>query len=48
MGPMSLCVESYLPLTVKCFMNGHCYVAQELQRAGVRSRMSRQRHSEMR
>ena len=39
MGPMSLCVASYLPFTVNCFMNGHSYVAQELQRAGVRFRM---------
>ena len=36
MGPMSLCVASYLPFTVSCFMNGHSYVAQELCRAGVR------------
>ena len=36
MGPMSLCVASYLPFTVSCFLNGHSYVAQELRRAGVR------------
>lgn len=36
MGPMSLCVASYLPFTVSCFMNGHSCVAQELRRAGVR------------
>ena len=39
MGPMSLCVGSYLPFTVNCFLNGHSYVAQELRRAGVRFRM---------
>ena len=39
MGPMSLCVASYLPFTVNCFMNGHSYVAQELSRVGVRFRM---------
>ena len=39
MGPMSLCVASYLPFTVSCFMNGHSYVAQELRRAGVRFQM---------
>ena len=39
MGPMSLCVASYLPFTVSCFLNGHSYVAQELRRAGVRFRM---------
>ena len=38
MGPMSLCVASYLPFTVSCFMNGHSYVAQELWHAGVRFR----------
>ena len=27
MGPMSLCVASYLPFTVSCFMNGHSYGA---------------------
>ena len=27
MGPMSLCVASYLPFSVNCFMNGHSYVA---------------------
>ena len=39
MGPMSLCVASYLPFTVSCFLNGHSYVAQELRRAGVRFRL---------
>ena len=39
MGPMSLCVASYLPFTVSCFMNGHSYVAQELRRAEVPFRM---------
>ena len=35
MGAMSLCVASYLPFSVNCFMNGHSYVAGELRRAGV-------------
>ena len=39
MGPMSLCVASYLPFTVSCFLNGHSFVAQELRRAGVRFQM---------
>ena len=39
MGPMSLCVASYLPFSVNCFMNGHSYVAGELRRAGVPFRM---------
>ena len=38
-GPMSLCVASYLPCSVNCFMNGHSYVAGELRRAGVAFRM---------
>ena len=39
MGPMSLCVASYLPFSVNCFMNGHSYVAAELHRADVPFRM---------
>ena len=38
-GPMSLCVASYLPFSVNCFMNGHSYVAGQLRRAGVAFRM---------
>ena len=38
MGPMSLCVASYLPFGVNCYMNGHSYLAQHLQRAGIRFR----------
>ena len=39
MGPMSLCVASYLPFSVNCFMNGHSFLAGELQRVGVGFRM---------
>ena len=39
MRPMSLCVASYLPFSVNCFMNGHSYVAGELRRPGVAFRM---------
>ena len=39
MGPMSLCVASYLPFSVNCFMNGHSFLAGELRRAGVAFRM---------
>ena len=39
MGPMSLCVASYLPFTVSCFVNGHSFLAQELRRGGVSFRM---------
>ena len=38
MGPMSLCVASYLPFGVNCYMHGHSYLAQHLQRAGIRFR----------
>jgi hypothetical protein len=36
MGPMSLRVASYFPFNVTCYLNGHSFVAQELQRDGVR------------
>lgn len=36
MGPMSLRVGTYLPFTLGCIMNGHSYLAQALQREGVR------------
>jgi hypothetical protein len=35
MGPMSLRVGTYLPFTVRCYLNGHSFLAQELTRAGV-------------
>ena len=38
MGPMSVRVATYFPFNVTCFMNGHSFVAQELQRDGVRFR----------
>lgn len=38
MGPMSVRVASYFPFNVTCYLNGHSFVAQELQRAGVRFR----------
>jgi hypothetical protein len=38
MGPMSLRVASYFPFNVTCYLNGHSFVAQELERDGVRFR----------
>jgi hypothetical protein len=38
MGPMSVRVASYFPFNVTCYLNGHSFVAQELQREGVRFR----------
>ena len=38
MGPMSVRVASYFPFNVTCYLNGHSFVAQELQRDGVRFR----------
>src|SRR5438105_2469561 len=38
MGPMSVRVATYCPFNVTCYLNGHSFVAQELQRDGVRFR----------
>src|SRR5207253_1496106 len=38
MGPMSVRVASYLPFNVTCYLNGHSFLAQELDRGGVRFR----------
>ena len=35
MGPMSLRVGSYLPFTLGCYMNGHSYLARQLEQQGV-------------
>lgn len=35
MGPLSLRVGTYLPFTVRCYLNGHSFLAQELTRDGV-------------
>jgi len=40
MGPMSVRVASYFPFNVTCYLNGHSFVAQELQRDGVRFRQA--------
>jgi hypothetical protein len=38
MGPMSVRVASYFPFNVTCYLNGHSFLAQELQRDGLRFR----------
>lgn len=38
MGPMSLRVASYLPFSLNCYMNGHGFLMQQLQRAGIEFR----------
>jgi len=38
MGPMSVRVGSYFPFNVTLYFNGHSFVAQELERVGVRFR----------
>ena len=35
LGPMSLRVASFLPFTVTAYLNGHNFIARELQRAGI-------------
>lgn len=40
MGPMSVRVASYFPFNVTCYLNGHSFVATELQRDGVRYRQA--------
>lgn len=37
---MSVRVASYFPFNVTCYLNGHSFVAQELQRVGVRFRQA--------
>jgi hypothetical protein len=38
LGPMILCVGSFLPFQTTYYLNGHHYIAGELQRAGIRFR----------
>jgi hypothetical protein len=38
MGPMSVRVATYFPFNVTLYFNGHSFVAQELERVGVRFR----------
>jgi hypothetical protein len=36
LGPMILCVGSFLPFSTRYWINGHSFIARELQRQGVR------------
>lgn len=36
LGPMVLCVGSFLPLSTRYWINGHSFIAGQLQRQGVR------------
>jgi len=38
LGPMAMCVGSFLPFQTTYYLNGHHYIAGELQRRGVRFR----------
>ncbi|MBM3275283.1 MAG: hypothetical protein FJZ00_09025, partial [Candidatus Sericytochromatia bacterium] len=38
LGPLVLCVGSFLPFQTTYYLNGHHYIARELQRHGVRFR----------
>lgn len=40
MGPMSIRVASYFPFNVTCYLNGHSFVARELQRDGIHFRQA--------
>jgi hypothetical protein len=35
LGPMILCVGSFLPFTTRYWINGHSFIASELQRQGI-------------
>ena len=38
LGPMSMCVGSFLPFQITYYLNGHHYIEQELLRQGIRFR----------
>jgi hypothetical protein len=38
LGPIALCVGSFLPFSVSYYLNGHHFIERELERAGVRFR----------
>jgi hypothetical protein len=38
LGPMVLCVGSFLPFQTRYWINGHSFIASELQRQGIRFR----------
>jgi hypothetical protein len=38
LGPIILCVGSFLPFQTRYWINGHCFIASELQRRSIRFR----------
>lgn len=38
MGPMSMRVATYLPFNLTCYLNGHSYLAQQMDIAGIKYR----------
>lgn len=38
LGPMALCVGSFLPFSITYYLNGHHFIERQLQRAGVQFR----------
>jgi hypothetical protein len=38
LGPIALCVGSFLPFSITYYLNGHSYIQRELERAGVQFR----------
>ena len=35
LGPIALCVGSFLPFSITYYLNGHCFIEHQLKRAGV-------------
>ena len=35
LGPIALCVGSFLPFQINCWLNGHSFMQQQLQRQGI-------------
>jgi hypothetical protein len=44
LGPIALCVGSFLPFSITYYLNGHHCIEQQLRRAGVRFRKDRAAH----
>jgi hypothetical protein len=38
LGPIALCVGSFLPFSITCYLNGHHFIEQQLRRAGMEFR----------
>ena len=35
LGPIALCIGSFLPFQINCWLNGHSFMQQQLQRQGI-------------